>query len=102
MKAEEIRIYRTLQEHLEKLPIGFPSTKSGVELKLLQYLFTPEEAKIAAKLSFTYDPLSVIHKRIDNLNISIEDLERILENSVKKGVIHYKKKERKNFMLMRC
>ncbi|MEE9379559.1 MAG: hypothetical protein V3V33_16155 [Candidatus Lokiarchaeia archaeon] len=39
MSAEEIKIYRKLQEHLDRLPIGFPSTKSGVELKLLKYLF---------------------------------------------------------------
>ncbi|MFX1574399.1 MAG: ATP-binding protein [Promethearchaeota archaeon] len=92
MNTEEIEIYRTLQEHLDKLPIGFPSTKSGIELKLLQYLFTPEEAKVATKLSFTYEPLKVIYKRIDDPNITSEELEGLLENSVKKGAIHYKQK----------
>ena len=92
MKTEEIRIYRKLQEHLDKLPIGFPATKSGVELKLLHYLFTTEEAKVATKLNLAYEPLSMIYKRIDDANISIEELERLLDNSVKKGAIHYKKK----------
>ncbi len=92
MKSEVLKIYRELQEHLDKLPIGFPATKSGVELKLLKYLFTPEEAKVATKLSFMFEPLSVIYKRIENLNITIEDLEKVLEKSVKKGAIHYKRK----------
>ncbi|MFX0035471.1 MAG: 4Fe-4S binding protein [Candidatus Hermodarchaeota archaeon] len=92
MNSEETKIYRELQEHLDKLPIGFPPTNSGVELKLLKYLFTPEEAKIAAKLSFKYEPLSIIYKRIEDPNITIEDLGRILENCVKKGAIHYKRK----------
>ncbi|MFX1314832.1 MAG: 4Fe-4S binding protein [Promethearchaeota archaeon] len=91
MKAEEIGIYRKLQEHLDKLPIGFPSTKSSVELELLQYLFTPEEAKIATALRFNYEPLSTIYERLDDPNMSIEELEKLLENSVKKGAIHYKK-----------
>ncbi|MFX0152839.1 MAG: 4Fe-4S ferredoxin, partial [Candidatus Hodarchaeota archaeon] len=92
MKLEEKKIYRKLQEHLDKLPIGFPPTKSGVELKLLQYLFTPDEAKVATKLSFSYQPLNAIYEQIDDPYLSIEDLERLLENSVNKGAIHYKRK----------
>jgi len=37
MEGEEFAIYRNLQEHLNNLPIGFPPTKSGVELKLLNF-----------------------------------------------------------------
>ncbi|UCD02398.1 MAG: 4Fe-4S binding protein [Promethearchaeota archaeon] len=92
MNLEEKKIYRKLQEHLDKLPIGFPPTKSGVELKLLQYLFTPEEAKVATNLSFSYQPLNVIYEQIHDPSLSIEKLERLLENSVKKGAIHYKRK----------
>ena len=35
----EITYYRQLQEHLDKLPIGYPKTNSGVELRILQLLF---------------------------------------------------------------
>ena len=89
MKLEYMKIYRKLQEHLNKLPIGFPPTKSGVELKLLQYLFTPKEAKVATKLSFTYETLNTIYERIDDPDMSIEELEEILEKSIQKGSIHY-------------
>ncbi|MFW9782691.1 MAG: ATP-binding protein [Candidatus Heimdallarchaeota archaeon] len=92
MKEEELNVYRDLQKHLDELPVGFPPTKSGVELNLLKYLFTSEEAKVAAKLSFSYESIEEIHKRIEDSSISIEDLEKILDNSVKKGAIHYKRK----------
>ena len=44
-------VYRLLQEHLDKLPIGFPKTESGVEIKILQHLFNTFEAKVALCLS---------------------------------------------------
>jgi len=90
MNDDETKIYRKLQEHLDKLPIGFPITKSGVELRLLEYLFTPEEANIATKLSSDFEPIEEIYKRIDDPNISIEDLCDFLESSVKKGAIQYR------------
>jgi len=37
-------IYEHLARSLDKLPNGFPSTESGVELKILQKIFTPQEA----------------------------------------------------------
>jgi electron transport complex protein RnfB len=91
MKAEEIDVYRKLQVHLDKLPVGFPATKSGVELEILKYLFNIKEAKIATKLSSTYESLNTIYKRINDPTITISELERLLDNSVKKGAIQYKK-----------
>jgi len=43
-------IYRRLASHLDNLPGGFPSTESGVELRILERLFTPEEAELALHL----------------------------------------------------
>ena len=40
---EPDKIYRELQKHLDRQPIGFPATKSGVELKILTRLFTPRQ-----------------------------------------------------------
>lgn len=44
------KIYEKLAKHLDNLPGGFPPTKSGVELRILRRLFTPEEAKLALRL----------------------------------------------------
>jgi electron transport complex protein RnfB len=94
----EDKIYRELQKHLDELPIGFPPTESGVEIRVLKHLFTPEEAKLATQLSVLPEPLSGIHERIKDTGISIEGLEQALESmalkgslwrEVKDGVTHY-------------
>ncbi len=40
----ETEVYHKLQQEIDKTPIGFPATGSGVELRLLKHLFSPEEA----------------------------------------------------------
>ncbi len=37
-------VYRKLQERIDELPVPFPSTASGVELRLLKALFDEREA----------------------------------------------------------
>ncbi len=78
-------IYRELQKHLDTLPIGYPATESGVELRILKQLFTPDEAKVATKLSFSFDSLENIYQRVNDKELSIEHLEQLLESSVSKG-----------------
>jgi electron transport complex protein RnfB len=82
--------YRALQRHLDNQPIGFPPTKSGVELRILKHIFTPEEAKIATKLRSEYEPIEVIYERCDASALSLEDLRTILDAIVEKGGIHYR------------
>ncbi len=42
-------IYERLGERLDMFPQGFPKTKSGVELKILKELFSPDEAEIMCR-----------------------------------------------------
>lgn len=95
--ADDLDVYRELQKHLDKLPIGFPATESGVEIRLLKQLFTPKEARIATLLSSMFEPLEIIFDRVDKTKISIKDLERNLDNSVKKGAIHLKREGKKKY-----
>ncbi|MBY9020180.1 MAG: 4Fe-4S dicluster domain-containing protein [Candidatus Lokiarchaeota archaeon] len=95
--TENIHIYRELQKHLDTLPIGYPATESGVEIKLLKQLYTPEEAKIASKLSFSFESLENIYERNDNKEMSIHDLEQLLDNSVSKGATVVKKEGNKKY-----
>ena len=44
-------IYRTLARQFDAMPNGFPATESGAELRLLEKLFTPEEALLAGVMS---------------------------------------------------
>ncbi|MCK5055894.1 MAG: 4Fe-4S binding protein [Candidatus Aminicenantes bacterium] len=44
-------IYKKLARNLDRIPNGFPETESGVELKILAKLFTPEQAEVACRMS---------------------------------------------------
>ncbi|OLS30164.1 MAG: CoB--CoM heterodisulfide reductase iron-sulfur subunit A [Candidatus Thorarchaeota archaeon AB_25] len=87
-------VYRRLQQHFDGFPLRFPATESGVELRLLKHLFSPEEAEIALAIGCgypglfeTYESLEVIFDRITHLDYSLEDVEMHLDNMVKKGSI---------------
>ncbi|MFW9780904.1 MAG: indolepyruvate ferredoxin oxidoreductase subunit alpha [Candidatus Heimdallarchaeota archaeon] len=95
--SDEDKIYRELQQHLDELPIGFPATESGIEIRLLRHFFSPEEAAIAMKLSRRFEPLSVIHERLKETGISIEQLEKYLDRMVSKGGLHVKKNGEKSY-----
>jgi electron transport complex protein RnfB len=57
------QVYSLLAQHLDTIPNGFPPTESGIELKLLARLFTPEEAKVASVMHMTPEPLDEIAVR---------------------------------------
>ena len=83
----ELDVYRRLQRHLDKMPVGFPATKSGVEIRILKHLFTPEDAEIALNLSAVPESLERIHRRVEKSGISIEQLEQILDRLVENGAV---------------
>ena len=83
----ESQIYRDLQKHLDRMPVSYPATESGVEIRLLKHLFTPEEAKIATQLSMIPEPVERIYKRAKKSGMSIEELREILDRLVHKGCI---------------
>ena len=56
-------VYRNLARHLDNLPAGFPATDSGIELRILKRLFTPEEARLATALTMMPEPLEAIAAR---------------------------------------
>ena len=81
------QIYRDLQRHLDRLPMGFPETESGVDIRLLKRLFTPEEAKIAIQLSMIPEPLKRIYNRAKKSGMSIEEIQQILDQMLYKGTL---------------
>ena len=67
-------IYHMLASHLDNLPAGFPATDSGVELKILKQLFTPEEAEAATALSLFPETAGAIAQRLGKDEAEIEQL----------------------------
>ena len=89
------QVYNKLQKHLDNQAIGFPATRSGVELKILKHIFTPDEAEIACCLSYKLEPLKTIFSRAAHLVDSPEALEKCLDRIQKKGGIESKIKNGK-------
>ena len=81
------QVYIKLQKHLDKQAVGFPGTRSGSELKILKHIFTPEEAEITSFLGYKLEPLKTIFGKVGHLVESPDELEKLLENILKKGGI---------------
>ncbi|GAH69773.1 unnamed protein product, partial [marine sediment metagenome] len=81
-------VYRRLQEHLNNMPVGFPATQSGVEIRVLKHLFTPEDAEVALHLKFQPEPLKKVYRRFKKSGITIKELEQKLDEMYLKGFIN--------------
>lgn len=88
MSQTDKDVYRKLQEHLDTLPIGFPATESGVEIRILKYLFTLEQAEIALHLKFQPVLTKKIYRRFKKTGISAEELNEKLDEMYIKGLIN--------------
>jgi len=92
---KEDKLYRDLQLHLDEQTIGFPATKSGSDIRLLKQLFKPEQAEMVMMLTYRYQSLEQIQERAKKSGKSIEEAERILDETAARGVIGYRKKDGK-------
>ena len=77
-------VYTRLREFMDTLPTGFPATPTGVELKILKKLFTPEEAKLTILLRSEPQTVPDIAYRV---GITEADLAPKLEEMARKGLI---------------
>lgn len=82
-------VYRRLQKFLDTLPGGFAATESGSDMRLLRYLFTPEEAGIAVHLTRAPQTARQIQNRLkkNGISISIGELKGILDRMLCKGTL---------------
>ncbi len=78
-----IEIYQRLAQHLDRLPAGYPPTPDGLELRILQRLFTPEEAALAVHLTLIPERAVVIAQRA---GLEQEATERMLKEMAEKGL----------------
>ncbi len=57
--------YERLASVLDKVPNGFPATPGGEHLRLLEWIFTPEEADLASRLKLRGETADEIAVRLD-------------------------------------
>lgn len=79
-------VYRRLQRHLDRMPVGFPPTESGVELRILQQLYTPQEARIALALSAVPESADTISPRLESSS-DRDALAATLDDMAQRGLI---------------
>ncbi len=83
---DEEDLYRNLQRHLDRMPIPFPATQSGVEIRILKQLFSPEDARITLCLSALPESLSVVQRRVGR-RLDRKALAAALDSMADRGLI---------------
>jgi NAD-dependent dihydropyrimidine dehydrogenase PreA subunit len=76
--------YRVLARRLDEIPNGFPPTATGAELRLLAFLFEPEEAALAIHLRLTPEPAADIAARAGQEPAAVHSL---LKSMARRGLI---------------
>ncbi|MFX0020253.1 MAG: 4Fe-4S ferredoxin, partial [Candidatus Hermodarchaeota archaeon] len=82
-------IYRNLQKYLDSLPIDYPETESGVELRILKHLFTPQEAEIALNLKIIPQEPRAMFRPFKKKGWTLEQFSGALLRMAKKGAINW-------------
>lgn len=77
-------VYTRLARKLDTLPNGYPATESGIELRILKHIFTPEDAETALKLALVPESVSAISKRLKR---GVEETKQHLDHMVDEGQI---------------
>jgi len=89
-------VYERLADQLDALPNGFPRTESGVEIRLLKKVATPEEAWLAGQLSRKMESAAEIAGRAglpeQEATERLQELLRrdLIRTKKKNGVRHYR------------
>jgi len=76
--------YQELREHLDRNSLGFPETDSGVEIRILEKLFSEDEAEFAMLMTPLLENVDQIAERT---GLGKTDLEERLESMSKKGLL---------------
>ncbi len=78
-------VYVKLRELLDTLPAGFPATDSGVEIRLLKKLFSPEDAEMALCLTWELESPAEIAARC---GVEESAAAERLESMARRGLIY--------------
>ncbi|MEE4194787.1 MAG: 4Fe-4S binding protein [Anaerolineae bacterium] len=83
-------VYRQLADALNSLPEGFPAAPDDSHLRLLEYLFTPEEALLAAQLTADIEPMKPLLERLGG---DLQETGGMLKDMAKHGLIRFGRTE---------
>ncbi|MCP4108722.1 MAG: 4Fe-4S dicluster domain-containing protein [Desulfobacteraceae bacterium] len=89
--ADAKKSYKKLRKHLNKQPVGYSATLTGIELRLLMDIFTTMEAEAALALNYKFETFENIFTRASEKGFKKSEFCRLLESMEKKGCIFVKK-----------
>ena len=78
------KIFRRLQERLDKYSLGFPATESGIELEILQELFSEEDAAMFLELTPQLESPESVAERLDR---PVNEVAEQLEDMSQRGLL---------------
>jgi len=85
-------VFERLADALDQLPNRYPRTDTGVELRLLQKIFSEEEACLAQQLCGTPEPVDDVAER---MGLPVADVRARLMRLVRRGLVWLVKVEGK-------
>lgn len=74
--------FKKLAEHLNGMPHGYPASESGVELKILEWIFTEEEAEVASQIKMMPEGPDDVAERLGR---DPKEMAELLETMTSKG-----------------
>ena len=83
-------IYYRLREKLDQYSFGYPTTQSGIELKILEKLFSEEEAEMFLSLTPQLQTPEEVAQRTGR---GLDDVATLLEQMAEKGLLFRLRKE---------
>lgn len=77
-------LYAQLREYMDRMPGGYPATDTGIEIRILKKLFTPQDAELVLQLRQEAEEASAIASR---LGMDASTVGERLEDMAMRGLI---------------
>ena len=77
-------VYEQLAAALDRLPNAFPRTASDVELRILERIFTPDEAALGALLTREMEPVESVAARA---GLAVRDTRSLIIHMARRGLV---------------
>ncbi len=86
-------IYEQLRERLDDMATGFPATREGVEIKILEKLFSPADARLFLMMTPMLETPETVAERLE---LPLDETRSHMEDMARRGLLF---RQRKNDLL---
>lgn len=77
--------YERLAKYLDTLPASYPPAPDGLELRILEHLFSPQEAELALHLTLIGQDIPLIARQA---GLRVEETSELLQNMLRKSLVN--------------